>query len=200
MKGRVDKAGLAITTIAIAIIFSLILGVRSANAQFGYYGGIYGSYGGMLGGLYGSRLYGGGLYGSSLYGGGLYGSSLYGGGLYGSSLYGGGLYGSSLYGGGLYGSNLYGGGMLGSMYGGMYGGMLGGLNNNQGEALQVYNYLQYALNFYNMAKVTPGLYQQDFEADYIGAVMASYAINLNLTPEEAIVYFVGQNYLQNYLP
>ncbi|MGA1869112.1 MAG: hypothetical protein ACMUJM_11280 [bacterium] len=186
MKERINKSGTKI--IIITILFLLSFSIKPAHAQFGYYGGLfggglYGIYGGMLGGIYGGSLYGGLLYG------GVYGRGIYGG------LYGGGLYGS-LYGGsyGLY------GGLYGGSYGNVYGGMYNPYDNSVNEALAVYNYLQYAIKFYDVARVTPGLYQQDFTADYIGALMASYAHNLNLTPEEAIVYFVGQNYLQKYLP
>ena len=63
------------------------------------------------------------------------------------------------------------------------------------EIVSVYNYLVYALQFYENAQNTPYLYQQDLEADYIGALMYSYAHNIGVSPEEAILYFIRENYL-----
>lgn len=67
--------------------------------------------------------------------------------------------------------------------------------NSMLEIVSVYNYLNYALKFYEVARVTPSLYQQDFEADYIGALMYSYANNLGVSPEKAVLYFIRENYL-----
>lgn len=63
------------------------------------------------------------------------------------------------------------------------------------QALQYYQYLTYAYNFYMIARSTPMFYQNDILADYIGSSLYSYAQNLNLSPQEAIITFIRQNLL-----
>ena len=63
------------------------------------------------------------------------------------------------------------------------------------QALQYYQYLTYAYNFYLIARSTPMFYQTDIMADYIGSSLYSYAQNLNLSPQEAIITFIRQNLL-----
>ena len=63
------------------------------------------------------------------------------------------------------------------------------------QALQYYQYLTYAYNFYMIARSTPMFYQNDLIADYIGSSLYSYAQNLNLSPQEAIITFIQQNLL-----
>jgi len=161
------------------------------------YGGLYGGYGGSLlggslyGGLYGSSLMGGSLYGSSLLGG-LYGGD---GSLLGGSLYGG-LYGG--YGGSLLGGSLYGSSLIGGLYGGgssLLGMGLYGSSNPYSQIMQAYNYLSYCLQFYEIARQTPFYYMQDQTADYIGANLYNYAIHLDVTPQEAILYYIQKNIL-----
>ena len=63
------------------------------------------------------------------------------------------------------------------------------------QLLQYYQYLTYAYNFYMIARSTPMFYQTDLMADYIGSSLYSYAQNLNLSPQEAIITFIRQNLL-----
>ncbi len=59
----------------------------------------------------------------------------------------------------------------------------------------VYNYLNYALHFYELASQTPLLYLQDLTADYIGANLYNYAGNIGVSPQESIIYFIQENVL-----
>ena len=63
------------------------------------------------------------------------------------------------------------------------------------NALQYYQYLSYAYQFYQIARSTPMFYQNDLVADYIGSSLYSYANNYNLSPQEAIITFIQQNLL-----
>ena len=201
---------LVISILAGALFMSLFFNPSTVQGFYSpmlYGSSLYGSgllnYGYLPGGginpavgnsLYGGSLYGG-LYGSSLLGG-LYGGSLLGGSLYG------GLYGSSLLGGSLLGMGLYGGLYGSSLLGGLYGGggsLLGmglyGSSNPYSQILQAYNYLSYCLQFYEIARQTPFFYMQDQTADYIGANLYNYAIHLDVTPQEAILYYIQENIL-----
>lgn len=64
------------------------------------------------------------------------------------------------------------------------------------EALAAYNYLQYSIKFYETARDVPMLYLQDIQADQLGALMYSYAKYLEVSPEEAALCFIQQNYFQ----
>ncbi|MGA1876131.1 MAG: hypothetical protein ACMUIA_11040, partial [bacterium] len=64
------------------------------------------------------------------------------------------------------------------------------------EILATYNYLQYAVGFYEIARNVPLLYMRDIQADQIGALMYSYADSLGISPQEAIGYFIQQQLLQ----
>ena len=63
------------------------------------------------------------------------------------------------------------------------------------QALQYYQYLSYAYQFYQIARTTPMFYLQDIVADYIGSSLYSYANQYNLSPEAAIISFIQQNLL-----
>ncbi|MGA1839731.1 MAG: hypothetical protein ACMUIU_03815 [bacterium] len=63
------------------------------------------------------------------------------------------------------------------------------------KALQYYQYLSYAYQFYMIARSTPMFYMNDIVADYIGSSLYSYANNYNLSPQEAIISFIQQNLL-----
>ncbi|MCL6583364.1 MAG: hypothetical protein K6U11_06950 [bacterium] len=62
------------------------------------------------------------------------------------------------------------------------------------EVLNTYAYLQYAIQFYEIARNVPLLYLRDIQADHIGAMMYSYADSLGVSPQEAVVYFIRENY------
>ena len=92
---------------------------------------------------------------------------------------------------------------------GYYGGIspsTGGLGYYQGygvntfmpdimKIMMYYQYLSYAYQFYQIARVTPMFYQQDIVADYIGSSLYSFANQNNLSPQEAIILFIQQNLL-----
>ncbi|MEW6381749.1 MAG: hypothetical protein AB1611_19400 [bacterium] len=59
----------------------------------------------------------------------------------------------------------------------------------------LYDYLNYALHFYELASQTPFLYMYDQTADYIGANLYNYASNIGVTPQESIIYFIQENFL-----
>lgn len=61
------------------------------------------------------------------------------------------------------------------------------------EAYNTYNYLQYAIQFYEIAREVPLLYLQDTQADHLGALMCTYAKSLGLSPQEAALYFIREN-------
>jgi hypothetical protein len=58
-----------------------------------------------------------------------------------------------------------------------------------------YDYLNYALHFYELASQTPMLYLYDQSADYIGANLYNYAANIGVSPQESILYFIKDNFL-----
>jgi hypothetical protein len=95
----------------------------------------------------------------------------------------------------------YGNILLGGMYPGLgTSAYLPGVGADLGysnifQALQYYQYLSYAYQFYQMARVTPMFYLNDIVADYIGSSLYSYATNYNLSPQEAIISFIQQNLL-----
>ncbi|MEW5801852.1 MAG: hypothetical protein AB1847_07065 [bacterium] len=60
---------------------------------------------------------------------------------------------------------------------------------------EMYNYLNYALHFYELASQTPFLYIYDQTADYIGANLYNYAANIGVSPQESIIYFIMDNFL-----
>ncbi|MEW6379358.1 MAG: hypothetical protein AB1611_07100 [bacterium] len=62
------------------------------------------------------------------------------------------------------------------------------------EAFNTYNYLQYAIQFYEIAREVPLLYLQDTQADHLGALMYSYADKLGVSPQEAVLYFIRENF------
>ncbi|MEW5804361.1 MAG: hypothetical protein AB1847_19880 [bacterium] len=62
------------------------------------------------------------------------------------------------------------------------------------EAFSIYNYLQYSINFYEIARDVPLLYLRDPEADQLGALMYSYANSLGVSPQEAVLYFIRDIY------
>lgn len=102
-----------------------------------------------------------------------------------------------------YGNILLGG--LGGLGGGYYPGLgtsgyLPGVGADLGysnifTALQYYQYLSYAYQFYQIARSTPMFYLNDVVADYIGSSLYSYATNYNLSPQDAIISFIQQNLL-----
>ncbi|MBN2373735.1 hypothetical protein JXL19_08110 [bacterium] len=63
------------------------------------------------------------------------------------------------------------------------------------QLLQIYQYLAYAYQFYQIARVTPFFYQTDLVADYIGSSLYSFANQNNLDPQAAIISFIQQNLL-----
>lgn len=63
------------------------------------------------------------------------------------------------------------------------------------QLLQYYQYLSYAYQFYQIARVTPLFYQTDIVADYIGSSLYSYATQNNLEPQAAIISFIQQSLL-----
>ncbi len=63
------------------------------------------------------------------------------------------------------------------------------------QALQYYQYLSYAYQFYQIARTTPMFYQNDLIADYIGSSLYSYATQYDLSPQDAIITFIRQNLL-----
>lgn len=63
------------------------------------------------------------------------------------------------------------------------------------KIMMYYQYLSYAYQFYQIARVTPMFYQQDMIADYIGSSLYSYANQNNLSAQEAILSFIQQNLL-----
>jgi hypothetical protein len=95
----------------------------------------------------------------------------------------------------------YGNILLGGLYPGLgTSGYLPGVGTDLGysnifQALQYYQYLSYAYQFYQIARTTPLFYLNDITADYIGSSLYSYATNLNLSPQEAIISFIQQNLL-----
>lgn len=91
--------------------------------------------------------------------------------------------------------------LIGGMYPGLgTSGYLPGVGTDFGYsnifmALQYYQYLSYAYQFYQIARSTPMFYLNDMVADYIGSSLYSYATNYNLSPQEAIISFIQQNLL-----
>lgn len=77
---------------------------------------------------------------------------------------------------------------------GLYPGLGGSMTDyaNLMMAMQYYQYLNYAYNFYQIAKVTPMFYMRDFTADYIGSALYSYIQNSGLTQQEGILSFIQQ--------
>ncbi|MCL6582369.1 MAG: hypothetical protein K6U11_01905 [bacterium] len=63
------------------------------------------------------------------------------------------------------------------------------------EICALYDYLNYALHFYELASQTPFLYLYDQTADYIGANLYNYARNIGVSPQESIIYFIWENFL-----
>lgn len=95
----------------------------------------------------------------------------------------------------------YGNILLGGLYPGLgTSGYLPGVGTDLGysnifQALQYYQYLSYAYQFYQIARTTPLFYLRDITADYIGSSLYSYATNYDLSPQEAIISFIQQNLL-----
>ncbi|MDQ1276392.1 MAG: hypothetical protein QG610_1970 [Euryarchaeota archaeon] len=63
------------------------------------------------------------------------------------------------------------------------------------ELINTYNYLQYAIKFYETARNVPLLYLQDVQADQIGALIYTYADSLGVSPDEAALNYIKQNFL-----
>jgi len=63
------------------------------------------------------------------------------------------------------------------------------------QVYALYDYLNYSLQFYQLASKTPFLYMQDQTADYIGANLMNYAGNIGVSPQESILYFIRDNVL-----
>lgn len=63
------------------------------------------------------------------------------------------------------------------------------------KAMQYYQYLNYAYQFYMVARSTPMFYMYDITADYIGSSLYSFAQKNSLSPQEAIITFIQQNLL-----
>ena len=63
------------------------------------------------------------------------------------------------------------------------------------QVYEIYSYLNYCLRFYEIARQTPFFYLYDQVADYIGANLYNYARKLGVSPQEAIIYFIRENFL-----
>lgn len=64
------------------------------------------------------------------------------------------------------------------------------------ELITAYDYLNYAVNFYGIARQIPLLYLRDIQADQIGALLYSYADTQEVSLQDAIYYFIRQMYVQ----
>ena len=88
---------------------------------------------------------------------------------------------------------------FGSLYGGDYYGSLFSPVNYYNplltQIMEIYNYLDYCLHFYEIARQTPFFYLYDQNADYIGANLYNYSQNLGVPPQVAIIYFIQENFL-----
>jgi len=89
--------------------------------------------------------------------------------------------------------------LFGSPYGGGYYGSLFSPVNCYNplltQIMDIYNYLDYCLHFYAIARQTPFFYLYDQNADYIGANLYNYSQNLGVPPQVAIIYFIQENFL-----